>query len=222
MATSGSIDFSMTAANLATFALRKAGIVSIYDTPSAEDMAETIRDLNMMLKSWQRSGPNLFRQTFGSATLVAATGSYVLSPRPYKVIEARFRNASARDLPMREMTRQEYVDLPHKTSSGTPTSYYVDRQRASTTLYVWPVPASVTTETIQYTYQRVIEDIDSGSDDLDIPQEWFETVGYALAERVLDAFDKENPFIRRRAAQLYQAALDDDREAVVRFEPEMA
>jgi hypothetical protein len=212
----------MTAQALATWALRKVGAVAAVDTPSAEDMRDALADLNLMLKSWQVAGPNLFRQTFRSVTLIAATGSYVLSPRPMKVIEARYRDSGGRDLPMKLLTRQEYVDLPQKSASGTPTQYYVDHQRDSVTLYVWPVRASVTTETIEMTVQRVVEDIDSQDNDIDIPQEWFECVGYNLSFRLLERFPNNEaaPLIRAQALSLLAQARDHDREDVVRFEPE--
>jgi|CXWL01.1.fsa_nt_gi hypothetical protein len=218
MTTSGSIDHSLTARQVVTFALRKAKVIDTLNDPAAEEMRDGLLDLNLMLKSWQTdSGPNLWRQTFGSMALVAATASYVLTPRPFRLIEARYRNASGIDLEMIELTRQEYAAISQKTASGTPTQFYLDRQAASSTLYVWPVPASVTTETIQYTYQRVIEDIDAAANDLDIPQEWLETVGYNLAYRLsgsYGSFDKELGVI---ASGLLADAKDSDRESIVRF-----
>lgn len=221
MTTSGTIAYSMTARSLVTFALKLLNITPGTQSPSAEDMRDGAQTLDMMLKTWMMSGPNLFRQTFGSVALVAGQESYVLTPRPYRVIEARYRNTSGIDIPMFEMTRQEYVDLPLKTSPGIPTTYYIDIQRASTTLYVWPVPNSVTTETIKYTYQRVIEDVGAYDNEIDIPQEWFETVGYNLADRLAEQFNvPPSKDVTARALYLYQTAMDMDREPVVRFMPE--
>lgn len=216
MATSGSIDFSMTAGNLVTFALKKTNIIHTMSEATAEQMRDGIQDLTLMLKSWQMTGPHLWRQTEGSVALVASTASYTLSPRPYRVLEARYRDANGRDMPMLEVTRDEYMALPVKTSTGVPTQFYVDYQRTSAVMYVWPVPASVTTETLQHTYQRVIEDIDSKDDEIDIPQEWFETVGYALADRVPGVND---PKITARAAQLMALAYGADVEPYVQFVP---
>lgn len=217
MSTSGSINYSLNARELVTFALRKTRIIADIETPSAEQMRDGIEDLNLMLKGWQKDGPNLWRQTFGSATLVTSTASYTLSPRPRRVIEARYRDTSGRDLPMTQLNRQQYVDLPLKTSTGVPTQYYVDYQRDSVVMYVWPVPASATTETVQYTFQRYAEDIDDAANDIDIPPEWFETVGYALADRILDSYGLDDKKITARAQSLIAAAKDDDREDFVQF-----
>lgn len=219
MSTSGSIDFNMTAQAIVTFAVRKINARDALDPVTAEEMRDGLEALNMMLKGWQVEAPNLFRQTFGSKALVADTASYVITPRPFRIVEMRYRNASGTDLPMEELTRQEYVDLPSKASTGTPTSYYVDYQRATVTVYVWPVPASVTTETLQFTYQRAFEDVDAQADDIDIPQEWFETVAYNLAARLAETFRMQNGDVNKRAAYLLAMAKDSDREDVVRFVP---
>lgn len=220
MATSGSINFAMTARDVCRFALEELRVLAAGEDPTAEDMDALKRRLNLMLKSWQMTGPNLWRQTSGSVTLVASTASYALSPRPFRVVEARYRDTSARDLPMGELTRQEYLDLPMKTSTGVPTQYYVDHQRAASTMYVWPVPASVTTETIQYTFQRTPEDIDALDDDLDMPQEYLETIGMALADRSQGLFGKSDKMLTARSLELLAMADQSDREAFVQFVPE--
>lgn len=221
MSTSGSINFSLNARAICTYALEELREIGGGETPSAIDMATVQRRLNLMLKSWQATGPNLWRQTDGSVALVANTASYVLTPKPFRVVEARYRSSAGVDVPMFDLTRQEYLDLPLKSSAGVPTNYYVDYQRAAATLYVWPVPASVTTEAIHYTYQRAVEDVDSLDDDLDIPQEYLELVGTSLAVRCLPMFGKEDKALRAREATLMADFIDSDREAVVRFVPDM-
>lgn len=219
MATSGSIDFSLTAREVITHALRMIGVVSIHEDASGEDATFAMRHLNLMLKGWQHSGPHIFRQTEGSVALVASTASYALSPRPYRVIDARYRDTSSRDLPMLELTRADYYDMPLKTSTGIPTSWYFDPQRSTGTLYVWPVPASVTTETIRYTYQRAFEDVDDLANDIDVPNEHLELVAYSLADRLMDIYHTEFPRITQRAMLLQRQASDMNREPVIRFTP---
>lgn len=220
MSTSGTIAYTLTARDLIMFALHKIRVIGEAENPSAADTQLALRSLNLLLKTLQMRAPGLWRQTDGSVALVAGTVSYTLSPMPYRVEECRYRSASSIDLPMFELTRQDYKDLPLKTSQGVPTTFYVDYQRASTVLYVWPVPASVSTETIQYTYQRKTQDVSTLEDDLDIPQEHLETVGFILADRMLDDFGKDMPRITARAAELLNLVEASDREPVVRFIPE--
>lgn len=222
MATSSSIDFNMTARDVITFALRKINIVAETEEPSADQAARVMTELNVMLKGWQKY-ENLWRLTEGSITLVADDADYALSPVPHRVVSARYRDASSRDLPMAVLTRDEYYDLPLKTSSGTPTQYYVDYQRAVVTFYTWPVISSVTTETIKYTFQRKFEDVDDLGNDIDIKQEHFEVVGYNLAKRIgIDYGVVGSPkYIAASgmADQFLHEALDDDREDFIQLVP---
>ncbi len=221
MATSGSIDYSLTARGLVTQSLRKIGVCPVFDSPSPEDMSQGVAELNLMLKSWQLSGPNLWRQTEGSVTLVADTASYTLSPRPHRVLECRYRDANSRDLPMLELTREEYFEMPLKTVQGIPTQFYFDPQVASGKLYIWPVLASVTTETIKLTYQRVPEDIDDANNDIDVPQECLDLVMWNLADRLQVTYGKEIPGITQRALMMKREFQAMDREPYVRFVPDM-
>jgi hypothetical protein len=225
MATSGSIDFGITARQAVDFALKKLRVLGSDETATGEDADTAQRELNLMLKGWQKY-ESLWRLTEGSITLVADDVDYSLSPVPHRVVSARYRDASAtpNDLPLEVMTREEYYDLPNKTTAGSPHSYYVDYQRSAVTFYVWQPLASVTTETIKYTFQRKFEDIDSLDNDIDVDQEWLEVVGYNLASRLVDDFGRSGESVTRiiaRAEQLREEMLDDDREDFVQFVPGM-
>ena len=223
MALSGSVDFSLTAREAIKFALRKAGILGITQSLDDDLAAVTMEKLELMLKSWQLKGPHLWKKVEGSVSLTNATQSYTLSTlNPLRILSIRYRNSSSVDLPMRRMSRERYFDLPVKSSAGTPSSFYFDPQRGSPTLYVWPVQATVTTETFQITYQKRIEDIDALDNDIDVEQEWLETVGYNLAVRIMHDYPVEGRSqddIAAFAAQLKQEAMDFDREDTISFDP---
>jgi len=220
--TSGSTDFTLNAADVVRFALKK---LRVTRSPSAADMSDGIQSLNLMLKTWQMTGPNLWRATEGSVNLVANQAAYTTGDvaKACRIISARFTQ-SGRDLPMEVMTREEYRDLPYKTTTGIPTQYYFDPQRDGGTLYVWPVIAAIpNAETISFTYQRRFEDIDAIGNSLDIPQEWLETVGYSLAARLVGDYSPAADAVSHGmgiAQVLLQAAHSADREPVVRIEPE--
>lgn len=222
MATSSSIDFNMTAREVITYALRKINILAETEDPGSDMAARAMTELNVMLKGWQKY-ENLWRLTEGSVTLANATSSYSLSPVPHRVVSVRYRNTSSTDTPMQVLTRQEYYDLPNKSSAGTPTTYYVDYQRATATMYVWPVQATITTETLPYTYQRKFEDIDALDNDIDIRQEHFEVVGYNLAKRIgIDYGVVGSPkyaAVAALAEQFLQESMDDDREDYIQIVP---
>ncbi len=223
MSTSGSSDYTLNARQVAEFALDKMRAVGLGQNVDADDMTRAIRELNVMLKGWQTAGPNLWRLTEASQTLTSGNATYTLTAtNPVTIVEARYRDTAGRDMPMQELTRNEYLELPDKSSSGVPTCWYFDRQRDAGVLYVWPVLATATTQAIRYSYVRRIEDIDDANNDLDVPPEYIDLIGYNLAARLLDNYgmnDGPSQRILQRAALLVQQAKDHDRESVVRFTP---
>ena len=227
MALSGSQNFSINARELIIQALRKMAVLGVAQSLDADEAEAARIELNTLLKGWQRRGPHLWKKTEGSITLINATASYDLAAtlNPLRILSARYRDTAGRDLPMRPFTRDEYFDLPLKTSTGIPTQYYFDPQRGAPTLYVWPVKATITTETLKVTFQKRIDDIDDLNNDIDIPQEHFDVTLYALADRLLDDYGVDGEVAQRitmRSQALLQDAMDWEREDDVYFTPDRA
>jgi hypothetical protein len=224
MTTSGTASFTLTAAQIITYALKKIGIVRAGGAVPGDAAEDARLELEMMLKEWALTGPCLFTRREGSVELIADTQSYSLcSETPLRILHARFRDRTGRDVPMEPLTRHEYFNLPFKNSRGTPSGYYFDPQGAAPVLHVWPMLAAVNGEAIQYTYQRRIEDIGMITNAIDIPQEWLSTAGYSLAARLLDDYgiaDAIGGRIRERAQSLRQLAMDYEREDTFSFCPD--
>lgn len=226
MATSGSTDWTLTSRQLITAAMELCGSIGIGDTPEAEEADMAMKHLNMLLKTWGTDRKLFIMAEAAISPLVLATASYSL-PAARRVTEVRRRIASS-DTPLQMLSRQEYFDLPNKSTTAAATAFWFDPQRTARTLYIWPVPtaAEVANATLRYTYHRVIEDVDALDNDPDVPQEWLEALTYSLAARIaiplkrhiVDAagFSK----IEERAALLYaQLTADSDEDASVFFSP---
>lgn len=146
--------------------------------------------------------------------------------RPLRILGARSYNfASAIDVPLEEMDRLEYQDMPNKTNSGTVTSFYYDRRTSSTGyLYVWPAPANVD-DAIKMTVAKPIEDFSAAGDDADLPQEWIRAIVWGLADEIADEYDVPEPKrgrIERRAAQYLNEANWCERELLsIEFVPDL-
>lgn len=224
MATSSSIDSNLTARELITFALREINVTAQSETPSAEDANRGRERLNLMLKSWMRY-EQLWRITEGYILLVANVAGYSLTPRPYRINDVRYRNSSSSDTIMTPMSREQYFTLPDKTITGTPTQWYFDPQRDTDSIYTWPVLSTInstTPERLQVTYQRRFEDVDTLDENVDIPQQYLEVVGYNLASRLASSYGRKGDHINHvhaLAGQLKNEMLDDDRADFVQFVP---
>lgn len=225
MALSNSQDFNLNAREAITKTLRKMGVLGVAQVLDADEAEDCRIELNAMLKGWQRHGPHLWKTIEGSIPLVNATASYNLfaTLNPLRIMSLRYRDTFGRDTPMTLLTREEYFDLPIKNNPGYPNQYYFDPQRGAPTLYVWSVPATVTTETFQTTHQKRMDDIDDLNNDIDITQENFDTLIYAFAARLLDDYGVEGEVAKRiiqRSQSLLESASGFDREDVVRFVPD--
>lgn len=188
MAVSGSVNFSLTASDIVEEAFAMLGIFADEEPMQSVDKNRGIRILNMMLKGWQADGVKYWDMTEGSLALVQSQASYSFATGgdfatvPFDLMQVRITR-SGTDLEMLEISREDYFRLPNKTSEGYPTQWFYDRQRDSGTLYVWPVP-DATAGTLKFTYRRVINDMDSNPDNMDLPQEWYEAVVSNLADRL--------------------------------------
>jgi len=79
MALSGSVDFTANREQMVTAALRICNVAGTGQTPSAEDMADGVQALNMMIKAWQADGLQLFARRRVSLLLEKNVSKYTLS-----------------------------------------------------------------------------------------------------------------------------------------------
>lgn len=190
MATSGSVDFGLDAREIITEAFQTAKILAAGETPNADEMADGERKLNLLLKTWS-AREHLWIRTEGTQALTATTQGYPITGAR-RMLSVRRRTALI-DTPLNELAREEYCDLPTKASVGMPVSWYFDPQRATRTLYLWPTASAAiaANTTLNFTYLRVIEDIDALENDPDVPQEWLEALVYSLAARLAFAYGSD-------------------------------
>lgn len=227
MSTSGSSNYSLTRNDIIQEALELIGVVAAEESPVAADVATADRSLNMMVKGWVAKGINLWRQTEGSLSATAATASFTMgaggdytTARPLRISSARI-SVGGVETPLQEMSRQEYYDLPLKTSTGRPSGYYYDPQLSLGKIYLWPTVASGITATLKFTYQRTVEDFDAAGNEPDFPQEWFEAIAYNLAARLAPKFGTTtSPEVAAIAIASLEDLMGWDREpASVFFQP---
>lgn len=226
MASSGSVDYNINANDLIKSSLRIIGVGVTGETPSSEEMADARETLNIMLKAYTAHGLHLWKRDTQSITLTSGKHKYTLGPsgditmtRPTRVIHVSRRDSSNRDVPMTHLTIDEYWELPTKsTSDGTPVSFFYDPTLTNGTLYIWPEPDSnaASEYTLEMVFQTPIEDIDAGTNDFDVPQEWYEPLRYNLAYRLGQEYGAPIPFLdrlRRDALGMLDLVLSWDQES---------
>ena len=124
-------------------------------------------------------------------------------------------NSQQTDFQIDRIDRNEYLNIPNKTTKARCTQYYVERT-TTPTLYVWPAPENSTDVFVSYRWKR-IQDITASVNDTDIPSRFMPCLVSGLAFYIAM---KKNPQKAQILEALYEKNLinamrfDEDRSSV--------
>ena len=218
MTTSGTANYNATVDSIIKGALRMVGAYASNDNPTSGQMADALEAMNMMIKTWQIDG-FLWLKKFVTVSLTAGTAAYDLGPstigfRPTRVFMASRRDANGIDVPLTMISRQEYQDIPNKTTQSVPVQAYYDPQTTTGKIYVWPVPSD-DTNSLFMTVDRPLEDLLTGDETVDCPPEWMEAFKFGLAIRIAPEYGiniGERQLLQQEYQTLKQNLMSYDRE----------
>jgi hypothetical protein len=215
MATSGVTTGLATARDIITRALELLGLQDPGATLDAALAKVALQHLNWMLKSLQGDGNDGWRQDTVQITWPGATAEQALATNYIDVSAARFVQSATFERPLARWEWAQFKDLPNKAQAGDPYVFCPIKKVGTIHIAVWPVPAS--SVTLNLDVARVIEDVTSLSQNLDIPQEWTETAYTGLADRLIPVMGtvmvdpNRAADVHQRAASLYSLFRDADR-----------
>lgn len=227
MTTSGVTIYQPTTTQIIEAAFNILGVAQEGEALTPRMFSDGLRALNMLIVSWN-AHPRLWIYQEGTLALVGDQAAYAITdPRPLRITSVRYVNQGIQ-VPMTEMSRQEYFDQPNLTTSPSiPVSFYFDPQVSEGTLYLWPCPSvSVASQyTLSYTYIRRMDVMTATNQTLDFPQEWIEPVTWNLAKRLMTQYPVNDPnlaiMVRTDADQYYNALMQWDNEpASLYFSPD--
>lgn len=122
------------------------------------------------------------------------------------------------EIPMARMSRDDYTNLPNKTfQSQRPLQFWLDRQAQSPVLNLWPVPnAQAAVYQVVAWVQRHIMDVGTMSQQVEVPQRWYEALVAGLAAKLayeLSEVDPSmGPMLDAKAAQALAVAQAEERD----------
>jgi hypothetical protein len=97
--------------------------------------------------------------------------------------ELYFGNNST-EIQMSRLNRDDYTNLPNKNfTANQPFQFWFDRTIPQPTVYLWPTPSDPFVQMTVW-YQRQIMDVGALTDELEVPQRWYEAVVMMLAHRM--------------------------------------
>ena len=214
MATSGTRTFSLDVALAIEDAYELAGL----ELRTGYDAVTARRSLNLMFADWSNRGVQLWEVVEVSQTLTEGDSSYDLNTYDIDILDAIIRrtvNGVQTDFQISRIDRNEYFNIPNKTTKARPTQFYVERT-VTPKVYLWPAPENSTDQFISYRWQR-IQDASASVNDLDVPSRFLPclTMGLAFYLAV-----KKNPDKVALLQPMYEQALqnalrfDEDRTSV--------
>ena len=110
--------------------------------------------------------------------------------RPMEIIEARCNQSDGNDLIINVISRQEYMDLSDKSSTGTPNQIYYDPQLTNSRVYVWQVSDNVRNQ-IKMTVKYPIELFSAHGNPPELPDEWMAALTYNLAKYLIPEYPNQ-------------------------------
>jgi len=174
MATSNSRDFDLDVGELIEEAYERCGL----EMRTGYDARTARRSLNLMFADWANRGLNLWTVKQETVSVVSGTATYTLDATYVDLLEVVLRNSSNTDFTLTQMSRNEYLTIPNKTSTGQPSQYFFDRQTIPT-ITLWSTPNA--SFTLVYYYVRRIQDADSLTNTTDAPFRFLPCMAAGLA-----------------------------------------
>ena len=174
MTTSGSKDFELDVAEYVEEAFERCGL----EVRTGYDLKSAKRSLNLLLADWANRGLNQWTIKQRTVTLVVGDGNYDLGSDVIDVLSVICRR-SGTDYSMERLSRDEYLNIPNKTSQGRPNQFFLDRQ-VTPNLKIWPVPDDASDVVIYEALTRV-DDADDFTNTMDMPFRFYPCLAAGLA-----------------------------------------
>ena len=174
MATSGSTDFELNVADYIEEAFERCGL----EVRTGYDLKTARRSLNLMLAVWANRGLNQWTIEQRQFTVTQADSDVSLGADVIDILSVVVRR-SGTDYSLDRVSRDEFLNIPSKTTQGRPTQFFLDRQ-ITPNLKIWPAPEN-STDIIIYDALTRIQDADAPVNTMEIPFRFYPCLAAGLA-----------------------------------------
>ena len=142
------------------------------------DLTSARRSLNLLLADWANRGLNQWTIKQRTLNMVTSDGEYDLGTDVIDVLSVVIRRDGT-DFQLERLSRDEFLAIPTKTTTGRPNQFFLDRQ-LTPNLKVWPVPEN-STDVIHYDALTRMQDADVYTNTLDMPFRFYPCLAAGLA-----------------------------------------
>ena len=174
MAVSGSKDFELDVADYIEEAFERCGL----EARTGYDLKTAKRSLNLLFADWANRGLNQWTIKQRTFTVASGDGEISLDADVIDVLSLVVRRDGT-DYSLSRVSRDEYLSIPTKTTTGRPTQFFLDRQ-ITPNLKLWPLPDN-STDVIIYDALTRIDDADTYINTVDMPFRFYPCLAAGLA-----------------------------------------
>ena len=181
------------------------------------------------MRDWGNRGVQLWTIDETTQTVTEGTANYTLDTYLVDITEAvlsRTENSVRTDFQMEKINREDYLNIPVKSTKGRPSQFWLDMQRAAPVVYLYPTPEN-STDVFRYKRRNRIEDITASTESIDIPDRFLPCavsgLSFYMAQKRPQIDINRRQELKLQYEEEFKRALDDGREKVdLRIVPNIA
>ena len=208
MTTSGSTDFELDVADYIEEAFERCGL----EVRTGYDLKTAKRSLNLLLAEWANRGLNAWTIAQRSQALTESDGEYTIGTDVIDILSVVVRRDST-DYSLDRLSREEYLNIPTKTTEGRPSQFFLDRQ-ISPNLKIWPIPEN-STDVLFYDALTRMDDADAFTNTMEVPFRFYPCLAAGLAYYIAI---KRSP----QRVQLLKAVYEEEMERAIQEDRDRA
>ncbi len=208
MAVSGSTDFELDVSDYIEEAFERCGL----EVRTGYDLKTAKRSLNLMLAEWANRGLNQWTIAQRSQALTQGDGEYTIGTDVIDILSVVVRRDGT-DYSLDRLSREEYLNIPTKTTQGRPSQFFLDRQ-IDPNLKIWPIPEN-STDVLYYDALTRMDDADTFTNTLDVPFRFYPCLAAGLAYYIAI---KRSP----QRVQLLKAVYEEEMERAIQEDRDRA
>ena len=206
MTTSGSKNFELDVSDYIEEAFERCGV----EVRTGYDLKTAKRSLNLLLADWANRGLNQWTIKQTTVTCVSGTADYTLDADTIDILSVVVRRDNT-DYGIERLSRDEYLNIPDKTSTGRPSQFFLDRQ-ITPILKVWTTPENSTDQLIFDRLVR-IDDADTFTNTMEVPFRFYPCLAAGLAYYIsIKKAPNRTQFLKAIYEEEFERAMTEDRD----------
>ena len=206
MTTSSSTNFELDVADYIEEAFERCGL----EVRTGYDMKTAKRSLNLMLAEWSNRGLNQWTIVQRTQALTQGTQEYALATDTIDILSLVVRRSDT-DFALQRVSRDQFLNIPTKTTQSRPTQFFLDRQ-VTPNLKIWPTPEN-STDTLVFDVLTRMDDADTFTNTLDMPFRFFPCLAAGLAYYIsIKRSPNRTQMLKAMYEEEFERAMTEDRD----------